>query len=72
MRDESEPERGSMLSGATRSLWQCPVLLIALRAMSTLTRGSSLKRNSYRGFVDVTERSYGKTHGLPQSTGVVR
>ena len=44
MRDESEPERGSMLSGATRSLWQCPVLLIALRAMSTLTRGSSLKR----------------------------
>jgi len=46
LRDESEPERGSMVS----SLWQCSVLLIALRAMSTLTGGSFLKRNSYSGF----------------------
>jgi hypothetical protein len=72
LRDESEPERGSMLSGATRSLWQCPVLLIALRAMSTLTRGSSLKRNSYSGFVDVTERAVRQVHGLSQFAGEVR
>ena len=68
MRDESEPERGSMVS----SLWQCSVLLIALRAMSTLTRGSSLKRNSYSGFVDFTERAVRQVHGLSQFAGEVR
>ncbi len=54
MRDELEPGRGSGLAGATRSLWRRLALLIALRAISTLTRGSSLKRNSYSGFVDPT------------------
>lgn len=51
MRDESEPSRGKRRGRGSPITLEAPrftaTTLLALQVLSTLTRGSSLKRNSY-------------------------